>query len=113
LILSKRSARESLQRQAPNSAERSRSEPQKGRPRRGTAEPHKAWKVRRQRVLAYGATTAMLDETADRELFEAWRTGDRAAGQQLIERHYDAIVRFFRTKAGPQTDDLVQRTFLG
>lgn len=55
----------------------------------------------------------MGEQPADRELFEAWRNGDRAAGQTLIERHYDSIVRFFRTKAGPQTDDLVQRTFLG
>ncbi len=48
----------------------------------------------------------------DAELYRAWRAGDRAAGQALVERHYDSIVRFFRTKAGPQADDLVQRVFL-
>jgi len=48
----------------------------------------------------------------DRALFAAWTDGDSAAGQRLIERHYDAIVRFFRTKAGSAGDDLVQRTFL-
>ncbi len=48
----------------------------------------------------------------DAELFRAWRAGDRAAGQRLVERHYDGMVRFFRTKAGPATDDLVQRVFL-
>jgi RNA polymerase sigma-70 factor (ECF subfamily) len=48
----------------------------------------------------------------DPALVEAWRTGDRAAAEQLIERHYDSIVAFFRTKVGTQADDLVQRTFL-
>ena len=49
----------------------------------------------------------------DRALFKAWAEGDNAAGQQLIERHYDSVVRFFRTKASSAVDDLVQRTFLG
>ena len=49
----------------------------------------------------------------DRALFRAWAEGDNAAGQALIERHYDSVVRFFRTKAGAAADDLVQRTFLG
>ena len=48
----------------------------------------------------------------DRALFAAWAAGDNVAGQTLIERHYDAIVRFFRTKAPHASDDLVQRTFL-
>ncbi|MFZ4736594.1 MAG: RNA polymerase sigma factor [Bradymonadia bacterium] len=48
----------------------------------------------------------------DETLFSAWMGGDRDAGARLVERHYDAIVRFFRTKAGDHTDDLVQRTFL-
>lgn len=49
----------------------------------------------------------------DLELFEAWRAGDGAAGETLIERHYDAVERFFRTKAGEHADELLQRTFLG
>ncbi len=49
---------------------------------------------------------------ADRELFEAWSAGDQDAGSQLIDRHYDAIVRFFRTKSPSAVDDLTQRTFL-
>lgn len=49
----------------------------------------------------------------DGELFDAWKRGDGSAGQTLIERHYDAIERFFRTKAGNHADELVQRTFLG
>ncbi len=48
----------------------------------------------------------------DADLAAAWRAGDRTAGQALVERHYDGIVRFFRTKAGPHADDLVQRVFL-
>lgn len=48
----------------------------------------------------------------DAALLEAWRGGDRAAATELIERHYDSIAAFFRTKAGAEADDLVQRTFL-
>jgi RNA polymerase sigma-70 factor (ECF subfamily) len=48
----------------------------------------------------------------DDTLFSTWIGGDREAGAALVERHYDAVVRFFRTKAGDQSDDLVQRTFL-
>jgi RNA polymerase sigma-70 factor (ECF subfamily) len=51
-------------------------------------------------------------EPEDSELFRAWRAGDRAAGEALIVRHYDAIARFFRYKASEQAEDLVQRTFL-
>ncbi len=47
----------------------------------------------------------------DRELLALWRRGDRRAGQQLFERHFDAIARFFRSKLGDDVQDLVQRTF--
>lgn len=30
----------------------------------------------------------------------------------MIGRHYASVLRFFRTKAGPDADDLAQRTFL-
>lgn len=49
---------------------------------------------------------------SDEQLYAEWTEGSRAAGEVLIERHYDAMVRFFRNKAGPQADDLVQRVFL-
>lgn len=50
----------------------------------------------------------------DVELVEAWREGDRAAGETLFDRHFDRVYRFFRTKADPQdVDDLVQQTFMG
>lgn len=47
----------------------------------------------------------------DDELHSRWRGGDRAAGAELIERHYDSVYRFFATKTGGDADDLVQRTF--
>lgn len=48
----------------------------------------------------------------DAELVALWRGGDRRAASQLVERHIDAVTRFFTTKAGDRADDLVQRTFL-
>lgn len=50
--------------------------------------------------------------TDDDRQFGAWRDGDRTAGEALIERHFDAIERFFATKAPDAREDLVQRTFL-
>ncbi len=41
-----------------------------------------------------------------------WQGGDREAGAQLIEAHYESIARFFHNKVGDASDDLVQRTFL-
>src|SRR5688572_10301390 len=48
----------------------------------------------------------------DPELLQAWQGGDRDAAARLVERHYDAIARFFGNKAPDHADDLVQRTFL-
>ena len=48
----------------------------------------------------------------DLQLLEAWRGGDRRAGEQLFERHFDAVARFFRNKVNDGIDDLIQRTFL-
>ena len=50
--------------------------------------------------------------SSDADLVTEWRNGDSDAGEVLIERHYDAIVRFFRTKTDHGAEDLVQRTFL-
>jgi RNA polymerase sigma-70 factor (ECF subfamily) len=55
----------------------------------------------------------MEQTSTDLEYLAAWQAGDRSAGEALIERHYDSIVRFFQSKVGAQADDLVQRTFLG
>ena len=53
-------------------------------------------------------------ETDDRQLLEAWRGGDRKAGGQLIDRHFDGLYRFFANKVGraEEAEDLVQRTFI-
>jgi len=48
---------------------------------------------------------------SDLELLEAWRGGDRPAGNALFQRYFLAVYRFFRAKVGGDLDDLVQRTF--
>ncbi len=48
----------------------------------------------------------------DQQLLVAWRGGDEDAGEALFERFYDGLSRFFRSKAGEQAPDLIQRTFL-
>lgn len=47
----------------------------------------------------------------DRELLDAWCAGDRDAGDALIDRHFDAVCRFFRGKLGDDVEDLIQQTF--
>lgn len=49
---------------------------------------------------------------SDAELLQSWRGGDERAGTVLLERHYESVLRFFRTKAGDDADDLVQQAFL-
>jgi len=48
----------------------------------------------------------------DLELLTAWRAGDRAAGEALLARHFDAVCRFFHNKVGDDAPDLIQQTFL-
>lgn len=48
----------------------------------------------------------------DFELLDAWRSGDRMAGNELFDRYFDALFRFFRNKVTDGADDLVQQTFL-
>lgn len=53
-------------------------------------------------------------KVGDEALHASWRGGDRAAGQTLFERYFDALFRFFENKTnGADVSDLVQRTFLG
>jgi RNA polymerase sigma-70 factor (ECF subfamily) len=49
---------------------------------------------------------------SDAELLEGWQGGDVRAGNALLERHVDALIRFFTTKAPEVLEDLVQRTML-
>lgn len=49
---------------------------------------------------------------SDADLLAAWREGDPGAGEQLVQRHFASVYRFFANKAGDEVDDLIQRTFL-
>ncbi|HWB77855.1 MAG TPA: RNA polymerase sigma factor [Nannocystaceae bacterium] len=51
----------------------------------------------------------------DATLLAAWRAGDAEAGNALVTRRMDEIIRFFRNKVGSEADvaDLVNQTFLG
>ncbi|MBX7084746.1 MAG: sigma-70 family RNA polymerase sigma factor [Nannocystaceae bacterium] len=54
-----------------------------------------------------------MAEPSDGELLTAWGAGDRAAGERLFARYFEAVVRFFQNKVGRDHDDLIQQTFLG
>jgi RNA polymerase sigma factor (sigma-70 family) len=51
------------------------------------------------------------EQLTDLDLFDAWTRGDRKAAEELFERHFDAVDRFFRNKLREGSDDLVQQTF--
>lgn len=55
----------------------------------------------------------MPTPSPDMALLERWRGGDLAAGNELFERHFDAVYRFFAHKVPEHANDLVQQTFLG
>ena len=49
-------------------------------------------------------------------MLDAWRSGDKAAGEELFRRHFVAVYRYFlknlrNTGRGPDAEDLTQRTF--
>jgi RNA polymerase sigma-70 factor (ECF subfamily) len=49
----------------------------------------------------------------DVELLLAWRAGDSEAGSALLQRQFNALYRFFRSKADPDlVNELIQRTML-
>jgi RNA polymerase sigma-70 factor (ECF subfamily) len=50
--------------------------------------------------------------TTDFDLLDAWREGDKKAGNALFERHFDGLFRFFRYKLPDKAEDLVQQTLL-
>lgn len=49
---------------------------------------------------------------SDEDLLSAWGDGDKGAGQELYERYFPIVYRFFGNKIGQDIEDLVQRTFL-
>lgn len=54
----------------------------------------------------------LVSAASDFELLDAWREGDKQAGNELFERYFEAISRFFRNKTAEAVDDLVQEVFL-
>jgi RNA polymerase sigma-70 factor (ECF subfamily) len=48
----------------------------------------------------------------DLELLERWRGGEQGAGNELFERHFSSICRFFENKIQGDVEELVQATFL-
>lgn len=51
-------------------------------------------------------------EPGDTELLESWRKGDLGSGEELFERYYPMVERFFINKVGTEVGDLVQDTFI-
>lgn len=49
---------------------------------------------------------------SDAELLERWGEGSDAAANELIERHFALVYRFFCRKVGSESEDLIQQTFL-
>lgn len=48
----------------------------------------------------------------DAELVDAWGRGDQDAAQQLVDRYYRSVFRFFDLRVGRAAEDLTQHTFL-
>ncbi len=70
----------------------------------------------RMRVGVAAADPGLLASSAmddDAELLARWREGDRRAGEQLFERYFKTLARFFRNKGSDRMDDLIQQTVLG
>ncbi len=49
---------------------------------------------------------------SDSELLVAWRGGDRAAADELLDRYLPDLVRFFRSKLGDDAEDCVHETLV-
>ncbi len=47
----------------------------------------------------------------DAELLARWREGDSSAGQDLFERYFEPVSRFFSNKVTHDHEDLIQETF--
>ncbi|NJK30946.1 MAG: sigma-70 family RNA polymerase sigma factor [Deltaproteobacteria bacterium] len=50
--------------------------------------------------------------TPDEQLLQAWRSGDKRAGNELFQRYFETVRRFFANKVDDDLEDLVQRTFI-
>jgi RNA polymerase sigma factor (sigma-70 family) len=54
-----------------------------------------------------------VSDDVDFALLSRWRDGDRSAGEQLFQRQFDHLYRFFASKCNGDIDELVQSTLLG
>lgn len=52
------------------------------------------------------------EEEDDRELLARWRDGDNRAGNRLFDRHFRALLRFFRNKVDTDVEDRIQETLI-
>ncbi len=59
-----------------------------------------------------GYARAVKAQPSSAELLRRWRTGDHAAAQHLLSRHYPTVSRYFELNASWASQDLTQRTFL-
>lgn len=50
---------------------------------------------------------------SDHELLDLWRGGDLSAGEELFDRYYDLVYRFFSREVPSDLAALVQETFIG
>lgn len=48
----------------------------------------------------------------DLELLDRWCDGDEQSGNELFQRHFESLYRFFERKTQDNADDLVQTTLL-
>lgn len=53
-----------------------------------------------------------MRDADDGALVAAFCAGEVRAGSVLVERHFDGLYRFFRSKVHGDVDDLVQQTFM-
>jgi RNA polymerase sigma factor (sigma-70 family) len=74
-------------------------------PPRGTMFVHPTAAIR-------GMMATVFRMDTDESLLEAWRAGDRRAGNALFQRHFEPVRRFFVNKVDDEAAELVQRTFL-
>lgn len=54
----------------------------------------------------------MSADEHDIALLQAWRSGNREAGDALVRAYYPQILGYFRLRAAGDAEDLTQRTFL-
>ncbi len=53
-----------------------------------------------------------MNDLTDHERLHRWRDGDGDAGSELVERHSEALRRFFANKVPDAAEDLSQQTLL-